>query len=165
MLKLDPIWVLVPMAVASMVSDLLAENPGVLPAMSRQVITRLARAILGLFGTAFVVCNICFPPSSYIENKVVNIQANRNNRLGHVNYSENVAGLIQRSRPYGLCCGVLASRVEINCSAAGGAGTAPARTISLAETSLPYTRRLSPLSGRIVEPSRETPANKPRARE
>src|SRR3982074_1186047 len=88
MLKVDPIWVLVPMAVASMVSDLLAENPGVLPAISRQVITKLARAILRLFGTAFVICNICFPPLSYIENKIVHIQVNRNNRLGHVNYSE-----------------------------------------------------------------------------
>src|SRR6202142_1179876 len=67
--------------------------------------------------------------------------------------------------PYGLCFGVLASRVAINCSAAGGAATTPARTISLAGISLPYTRRLSPLSGRMVEPSRETPANRPRALE
>jgi hypothetical protein len=33
--------------------------------------------------------------------------------------------------PYGLYFGVLASRVEINPSAAGGAATAPARTLSL----------------------------------
>src|SRR5205823_14030197 len=74
-----------------------------------------------------------------------------------------VAGLPQPNRPYGLCFGVLASRVEINCSAAGGTATAPDRTILLAGIFLPYTRRLSPLSGRIVEPSREIPANKPRA--
>ena len=46
MLKSDPIWVLVPMAVASMVSDLLAANPGILPAMSRPVITKLKTASL-----------------------------------------------------------------------------------------------------------------------
>src|ERR1700730_14140924 len=34
--------------------------------------------------------------------------------------------------PYDLCLGVLASRVEINCSAAGGTATVPDRTISLA---------------------------------
>src|SRR5258705_8664850 len=69
------------------------------------------------------------------------------------------------NRAYGLCFGVLASRVEINCSAAGGTATVPARTISLAGIFLPYTRRLSPSSGRILEPSKATPANKPRALE
>src|SRR2546425_10264578 len=78
---------------------------------------------------------------------------------------KDVAGLRQPNRPYGLCFGVLASRVEINCSAAGGTATAPDRTILLAGIFLPYTRRLSPLSGRIVEPLREIPANKPRAPE
>src|ERR1700682_5573140 len=67
------------------------------------------------------------------------------------------------STPYDLCFGVFASRVEINGSAAGGTATALDRTISLAETFSPYTRRLSPLSGRIVEPSRERPANRPGA--
>src|SRR5437660_10934856 len=79
--------------------------------------------------------------------------------------ASGVAGLPQPDRPYGLCFGFLASRVEINCSAAGGTATAPDRTILLAGIFLPYTRRLSPLSGRIVEPSREIPANRPRALE
>src|ERR1700676_654123 len=39
--------------------------------------------------------------------------------------------------PYDLCLGVLASRVEINSSAAGGTATVPDRTISLAGIFLP----------------------------
>src|ERR1700730_16283674 len=50
-------------------------------------------------------------------------------------------------------------------AAAEGTATLPDRTMSLAGIFWPYTRRLSPLSGRIVEPSRETPANRPRALE
>src|SRR5258708_34063024 len=78
---------------------------------------------------------------------------------------EDVAGLRQLNRPYDLCFGVFASRVEIKGSAAWGTVTVPDSTMSFAEISRPYTRRLSPLSGRIVEPSRETPAKSPRSLE
>src|SRR5260370_20457976 len=83
----------------------------------------------------------------------------------HIIYPSGLAELQYSNRPYVLCLGVLASKVEISCSAAGGTATVPDRTMSLAGIFLPYRRRLSPLSGRIVEPSRETPANKPRALE
>src|SRR6266850_3136895 len=59
-----------------------------------------------------------------------------------------MAGLHQSNRPYDLCLGVLASKVETSCSAAGSTATLPDRTMSLAGIFLPYTRRLSPLSGR-----------------
>src|ERR1700722_15408583 len=62
-------------------------------------------------------------------------------------------GLHQPNRTYARCFGVLESKVEINWPAAGGTATVPDRTISLAGIFLPYSRRLSPLSGRIVEPS------------
>ena len=80
-------------------------------------------------------------------------------------FPSDVVGLHQPNRYYDLCFGVLASRVEINGSAAGRTATFPDRTISFAGIFLPYTCWLSPLSGRIVEPSRETPANRPRALE
>ena len=47
----------------------------------------------------------------------------------------------------------------------GGTGTAPLRMISVAVNFFPYSFSLASLSGRKVEPSSETPANKPRARE
>src|SRR5438132_11118730 len=84
--------------------------------------------------------------------------------LGHMNHwLWNMWPHCATSTHYGLCLGVLASRVEIKGSAAGGTATVPDRTISLTEISRPYTWRLSPLSGRIVEPSRETPLNRPLA--
>src|SRR6202795_220652 len=43
----------------------------------------------------------------------------------------------QPNRPQGLCFGVLASRVEMNCWAAGGTATVPERTMSLAGIFLP----------------------------
>src|SRR6266850_979105 len=52
-------------------------------------------------------------------------------------FPSGAAGLYQPNSPYGLRFGVLASRVEINCSAAGGTATVPERTISLAGIFLP----------------------------
>src|SRR5579883_1318538 len=49
--------------------------------------------------------------------------------------------------------------------AEGGTATAPLEMIASASSFFPYSRSLSPLSGRTVEPSSETPANSPRARE
>src|ERR1700686_2161687 len=155
------------MAVASIVSALLAAKLRVLPRMSRPVISKLARASFWPLETAFLVCNISLPPYNVRESNFVHRWFNRKNRPGHVNPTamKDVAGSHQPNRPYGRGFGVLASRVEINCSAAAGTATVPERTMSLAEISRPYTWRLSPLSGRIVEPSRETPANRPRALE
>ena len=48
---------------------------------------------------------------------------------------------------------------------AAGTPTFPSRTISLALRLRPYSLRLALPSDRSVEPSSETPANKPRARE
>src|SRR6266481_241155 len=81
-LNSDPIWVLVPMAVASIVSVLLAAKPRVLPAMSKPVISKLPRANLRAFGAAFLFCNIFVPPlncieMTCIENSLVYRWANR----------------------------------------------------------------------------------------
>ena len=50
------------------------------------------------------------------------------------------------------------------CADSGGVNV-DCPTISFAETFLPYKRSLASPSGRSVEPSSETPANNPRARE
>ena len=55
--------------------------------------------------------------------------------------------------------------VASNSLVLAGTGTAFLNTMSCALTSLPYRFLLAPLSGRSVEPSREIPANNPRARE
>ena len=57
------------------------------------------------------------------------------------------------------------SRVSSSVDALGGAFTAPSSTISFASIFLPYRFLFASLSGRRVDPSRETPANAPRARE
>src|SRR6267143_2129252 len=62
------------------------------------------------------------------------------------------------SRPVLRGPGIQGGDQLLGCLAAGGGGTVPDRTMRLAGISLPYTRLLSPLSGRMVEPSRETPA-------
>src|SRR5437868_3711364 len=58
----------------------------------------------------------------------------------------------------------LVNSASISCAVAGAA-TLPCRRISFTETSRPYNFRFARLSGRKVEPSRETPANSPRERE
>src|SRR5205085_2895493 len=55
----------------------------------------------------------------------------------HPSFCPFADGLHLRNRLYGLRFGVLASSVEINCSAAGGTATVPDRTISLAGIFLP----------------------------
>ena len=55
--------------------------------------------------------------------------------------------------------------VAIILCADAGAGTVPFSTMSVAVIFFPYTSSLAPLSGRSVEPSSETPANRPRERE
>src|SRR5260370_24261959 len=64
-----------------------------------------------------------------------------------------------------LAFGVLLFKVERSSWAAGGAGTAPLRTMSLGVTSLAYRSLLPFLSGRRVESSSEIPAKSPRERE
>jgi len=56
-------------------------------------------------------------------------------------------------------------KVAIRSWAAGGASTFDSEMIRAADMSLPYKRPLASSSGRRVEPSRDTPANTPRARE
>src|SRR5271155_1105925 len=61
--------------------------------------------------------------------------------------------------------GDLLFSVVTSLRAAGGTATAPLKMICSASSFLPYTRSLASLSGRTVEPSREIPAKRPRARE
>ena len=67
--------------------------------------------------------------------------------------------------PYVLRTGDALSSVEISVAALGGALIAPSSTMSLAPISFPYRFLFASLSGRNVEPSSETPANAPFARE
>ena len=66
---------------------------------------------------------------------------------------------------FDLLTGDALSNVEMRVDALSGALTAPFRTISFASTFLPYSFSFASLSGRRVEPSRETPAKAPRALE
>src|SRR6266436_4787449 len=103
------------MAVASIVSDLTAEKPGVLPAMSRPLINKLPRVSLRLLRAAFLFCNIFVPPYVRYElyrNSSVYLLTNRKvlARPHEPLAMEDVAGLRQHIDPYGLCWGVFASR-------------------------------------------------------
>src|SRR5215469_14503883 len=56
-----PIWVLVPMALASIVSDLgPREKPGVLPSINTPISTKAPRIRLCVFGSPLLICHISF---------------------------------------------------------------------------------------------------------
>src|SRR6516225_3974646 len=71
----------------------------------------------------------------------------------------------QLVQDFDLLTGDALSKVESRVEALGGALTVPCRTISFASIFLPYRSLFASLSGRRVDPSRETPANAPLARE
>jgi hypothetical protein len=66
---------------------------------------------------------------------------------------------------FDLLVGDALSSVAISFFAFAGAGATASNTISFASSFLPYKFLFASLSGRSVEPSSETPANSPRARE